>query len=565
MHELSLRLSHAVEALVDPPDARGREFAEAFDAFAREMLPDGIGRALEGTATFPEKELESFAKRGLIDVFAPDTADWAHAVSTAIMFSAHEPDVLLCLGGTALGTLPVVVAGDALQRASLARALRAGKMAGFGLSEWRHGLDILGNDAAAEPLNAAGEPCGAGDATQFRLSGTKAPVNNATRGAIVTVLVRTAEGRETNSQSLFMIERDKTPLAPGKRFESLGYRNMDLSSIVLDGVMVPASAVLGKVGEGFHHARRSLEISRGGVASMAAGLAIRAFAIAAAHALERSLYGAKVIEIPAVTSLLAQSYARIVEATALARFTGRLLAHATVSSRHATCAAKLVIPQLLEQNVHDCGTVLGARSLLEDLPFARLRRTAPVHAVFDGSTPLQREELWRSLITWRAPGTLSAAAFRERFDALTAPAPSFDAYRDDSELAEAMTPPALLAIAADLLGEPMLESLASAAMTLSASAPSLRRASSEAKHAASDAAGALYALSALAMFTAGANESRRSELVPALRMRAARARRTTAEAFEAAGLPEPASAAPAVSVEDVAASMQRALSHVSSQ
>ena len=451
------------------------------------------------------------------------------------------------MGGTVLGTLPVLVAGNEEQRSALSKVLRAGKMTGFGLSEWDHGLDVLGNEAKAVPLNAEGEPCEASAATHFRLSGTKAPVNNATRGAIVTVLLRTAEGREANSQSLFMIEREKTRLVEGKRFASLGYRNMDLSSILLDGVIVPASALLGKVGEGFHHARRSLEISRGGVASMAAGLSIRAFALAASHADSRTLYDAKVIEIPAVKSLLAKSYARMLEGVALARFTARLIAHATVSSRHATCAAKLVIPQLLETNVHDCGTVLGARSLLEDLPFARLRRTAPVYAVFDGSTLLQKEELWRSLITWRAPGTLSAASFRERFSALTAASPRFEPYRDDGELAESMTPPAVLAITSELLGEPCLATLATAAIALSESAPSLRRDSAEAKHAASDRAGAMYALAAFAAFTAGANESSRSELLPSLRLRAA----------EALAL--------RVSTDEVAVSMERALRLVSSR
>ena len=152
MHELSLRLSHLVQTLVDPPDAKRGDFETAFDAFAREVLPAGVGQNLEQTGTFPEKELEAFARRGLIDVFAPDTADWSHAVSTALCFTAHEPDVLLCLGGTALGTLPVLVAGNEEQRGALSKVLRAGKMAGFGLSEWDYGLDMLGNAAKAIPL-----------------------------------------------------------------------------------------------------------------------------------------------------------------------------------------------------------------------------------------------------------------------------------------------------------------------------------------------------------------------------------------------------------------------------
>ncbi|MFO0662789.1 MAG: acyl-CoA dehydrogenase family protein [Polyangiaceae bacterium] len=517
---LPLDLSHATDALLDPPDAESLEQARIFDAFAREAFGDGVGVELERTGTFPEKQLEAFARLGLISAFSPGSADWSRAVRTALLFSAHEPDALLCLGGAALGSLPVLVAGNEAQKAALAAVLASGRMAGFGLSEWDKGLDILGNEARAEPLGADGKPCALGVATHFRLRGTKAPVNNATRGSIVTVLVRTAEGTETNSQSLFMIEREKTPLTPGKRFASLGYRNMDLSSIVLDGAVVPSSCLLGKAGEGFHHARRSLEISRGGVAAMAAGLSVRAVALAMDHAEGRVLYGAKVREIPAVKALLAQSHARMLEGVALARFAARMVAHATVSSRHITCAGKLVIPQLLEANVHDCGTVLGARSLLEELPFARLRRTAPVYGVFDGSTPLQKEELWRSLIAWRTPGSLSVEAFRERMAALTAPSPTFDAYRDDSELCESMTPPAVLSAAGEMLSIPSLGWLGSVAAALIEVAPVLRRAPAAAKHAASEAAGSLYSLSAFAALTAVANEGSRALLLPSLRLRA---------------------------------------------
>src|SRR6185295_11133304 len=105
-------------------------------------------------------------------------------------------------------------------------------------------------------------------------------------------------------------------------------------------------------------------------------------------------------ELAGVRMILARCFARACLATALSRRTARAVARWAVASRSLSCAAKLICPQLLEESVHDAGTLLGARSVLENLPFARLRRSTPVLAIFDGSSQLQLDELWRHTLTW---------------------------------------------------------------------------------------------------------------------------------------------------------------------
>lgn len=529
-----LRLAAWLEALLDPPGAAEHATAESFQAFAARHLD-----AHEERVQFPDEELRAFAAHGFAAAFSPGTCDWALATRLAFWLSAHDPDVALCLGGTVLGTLPTLVAGSDAQKARLRDALAAGEMAGLGLSEWEHGLDMLSNTARATPLGADGAQCAPEQATHFRLSGVKAPINNATRGELVTVLLRTADGTEANTQTLFVIDRSEVTRTLGVKFSTLGHRCMDLSSVVLDGLLVPASAALGKVGEGFFHTRRTLEISRAGVGAMATGLSVRAFALALEHAEQRHLYGDKVSAIPLVAELLADSFARALEGIAASRFTARMIAHAAVSARHLTCAAKLMLPQLLEQNVHACGTVLGARSLLENLQYARLRRTAPVYAVFDGSTLLQKEELWRCLITWRPPGSLRGSELVASWAKLADTPAAFDPNADDAEFAERLTAPALLQASAELLEMPRLRALAAAAHLLAQASSRVRRASTGQRRAASDCAGSLSSLASLAALTAVAEPSRRELLLPALRLRAAVAARRVRDDFEELALAPP--------------------------
>ncbi len=117
--------------------------------------------------------------------------------------------------------------------------------------------------------------------------------------------------------------------------------------------------------------------------------------------------------------------------------------------------------------MHDAGTLLGARSLMP--PFSALRRDAPILAIFDGSSQLQKDELWRHAATWRAE--LAEA---------TEPAP-FDPWRDDD---------AVTALSPRTIG-------VEGAETIREAARGARGRPVAERFAISEAAAALYGLAAL--------------------------------------------------------------------
>lgn len=477
------RICDVLEAAVDPPDGAARATLDSFAAWLRRALPEERARELERTGTFPEGELRAFAEEGFVRAFVPEAhggeLDWELGTRLAMRFAAHDLDTALCFGGTVLATTPMLVAATPEQAAPFYRALLAGQMAAFALSEWAHGSDLAGNEARARR-----------DGDAFVLDGTKAPTNNGTRGAFVIVLARTSDDDSPFSQTLFLVPRETPGLGEHPRFPSLGYRSMDLSGIVMAGMRLPESAVLGRVGEGFVYARRALEISRSGVATMASGVAAACVAYAAEHARSRALYGAPIGEIPAVRVLLGRLVARALECAAACRRASRGVARAALSARAWTSMVKLLAPRLAEECVHDAGTLLGARSLMEDLPFARLRRAAPVLAIFDGSSQLQLDEIWRSVASW-------SGAPLDAWEHLRARAP-FDAHREDDGTIARASPPAVLAAASAALEDEALALVASAALELAALASDLRGAAQPLRFVASDAAARLFGIASLA-------------------------------------------------------------------
>jgi alkylation response protein AidB-like acyl-CoA dehydrogenase len=505
-------LVHRVEGLIDPLDGDDAGMLEALDAFSAEVLPSRRLAELSASGELPAAELSALARGPLGAALTPadqgGSLDWSRAMRLTARLAAYDVGLTLCLGGTVLGALPVLVAGDAAQRARFFGAFRAGGMAALALSEWEHGSDLAASEVTAEPLDDAGAPTSAALATQFRLDGTKRPINNGSTAAMVTVLARTG-GRDAFGLSLFLLGRDQPGLLPCPQVAWQGYRGMDLSGVRLDRALVPRAALLGKVGEGFAHTRRTLAISRSGVSAMALGPAASALAMAAAHSRERVLYGSPVGALGGVEALLGRAFSRFVAAVALVRRAARSVGRWAEPARPLSCAAKLMSPTLCEEVVSAAGTLLGARSLLDDHPFAPVRRNAPVFAIFDGSSQLQLDELWRYAITWPEPGSLGKGAALAWLRALRGPGPArFDPGATDGGELRAASPPAMLHALADEIPEVPLGLLAEAAGALGGCGAGIREAPQEVKFVYALAAARLYTITALAEAAALAGEGR---------------------------------------------------------
>ena len=506
-----------LERAVDPPSAEEQSVLEALDAHLDRTLPPGRGPELERAGEFPDEAMRAFASEGFVRHLVPakegGSLDWSFAMRIGTRLAAHDVDFALCLGGAVLGGMPLLVVGNDAQRARYFGELLRGEMGALALSEWAHGSDLLSIDARAEPRDREGMACAAKDAVSYRLFGEKAPVNNASRGAYVVVLARTGAIGDPFGASLFLVEQGAPGVSALPRFETIGFRSMDLSGLALQAAEVSRAMLLGNPGEGFTYARRSLEVSRSGVAAMSLGAHCQTLALALEHARTRVLYGKPIASLEAVQAILGRVYARLVESAALVRRAVRSAARWPSSARAWTAAAKLVAPALLEESVHDAGTLLGARSLLENLPLARLRRTAPVFAIFDGSSQLQLDELWRYAARWPLEATMDEAEARERIAEIRKPAPCpFDASTEDRDgILDRTSPPLLLRALAPALPGLDLDVLADSARLIARAAREGRTLGQSLRFRVSAAAASLYALSALVESTAAAGSA------PALR------------------------------------------------
>ncbi|MER5177945.1 acyl-CoA dehydrogenase [Streptomyces sp. NPDC002896] len=407
------RLAEELEhALGDPADARTPfSYAACLELDAREEFPAAVCRILDDW--------------GLPDYYVPvrhggRLRDYEHALHLVRTVARRDLTVAVAHGKTYLGGVCVWVAGTAEQAARLGSDIRAGVPVALALTERAHGSDLLAGEVEAVPDTghaAAGSP-------GFRLSGEKWLINNATRGAVLSLLARTDPAGGPRAFSVLLT--DKRELAPGSwrslpKVSTHGIRGADISGIALDGARVPRSALVGPEGSGIETVLKALQLTRTMCAALSLGAADHGLRIALDFAWERRLYGRRLAELPQARRILAEAAADVLTHEALALVASRMVHTATGELSVVAAVTKYLLPTGTEAVLDALAGLLGARAFLVAGQgvgaygmFQKVERDHRIVGLFDGNTLVNLNSLilqFRSLVRhWRRGRTDTAGA-----------------------------------------------------------------------------------------------------------------------------------------------------------
>lgn len=145
---------------------------------------------------------------------------------------------------TDMATPPILKFGTEEQKqAYLAPAVRGEKVAAIGISEPDAGSDVR-----------AIRTRGRRDGSDWIIDGSKLYITNGVRADFVTMVVRTGDpdpGDPWGGISLFLVDTDLPGFEVAEKLDKVGMRASDTALLHLDGVRVPADALLGTEHEGF--------------------------------------------------------------------------------------------------------------------------------------------------------------------------------------------------------------------------------------------------------------------------------------------------------------------------
>ncbi|MGI5453396.1 acyl-CoA dehydrogenase family protein [Streptomyces sp. CA-249302] len=342
---------------------------------------------LDERQEYPHEFVDTLADWGLYDWIVP-AANGGRAVHVEDGFNLYrlvgrrDPTSATAMVLTSLSYMPVWIAGSAQQRQYFADAIRRGEKLAWGLSERRHGSDVLANETNARRVDGG-----------WLLNGEKWTIGNATVAATVMVFARTADKGGPGGYSIFAVEKAGIPaeqLAHLRDEPLHGLRGLDMSGVRLTDCFLPDSALVGRVGQGLEVALKSSQLARIAISSIAMSCVDTALRTTLDFASGRVIFGGTVFEVPYSKRQLTESFAELLIADALTTGAVRSLQLAPAQASIWSSVVKYFVPTLLEETLARLTTVLGARYYLRAHPrhgiFQKVLRDFAISNFADGNT-----------------------------------------------------------------------------------------------------------------------------------------------------------------------------------
>ena len=335
--------------------------------------------------------VKALGEGGFLSVTAPGEGNDRLDVRTLALaretLAAHSGLADFAFAMQGLGAGPISLYGTPEQRAAWLPKTRAGTaIAAFALSEPASGSDVANIATTARR-----------EGSDYVLDGEKTWISNGGIADLYIVFARTGEAPGARGLSAFIVSGDNPGLTIAERLHVIAPH--PLARLRFENCRVPASAMVGKPGEGFKIAMATLDVFRTTVAAAALGFARRALAETLQRASKRELFGAPMADLQMVQGHLADMALEIDAAALLvyrAAWTkdmgaARVTKEAAMAKFYATEAAQRVIDTAVQLHGGD-----GVRA---GHPVETLYREIRALRIYEGASDVQKVVIARSVLS----------------------------------------------------------------------------------------------------------------------------------------------------------------------
>ncbi|MXZ70284.1 MAG: acyl-CoA dehydrogenase [Acidobacteria bacterium] len=229
------------------------------------------------------------------------------------------------------------------------------------------------------------------------LTGRKLWITNAAEAELFIVFATVDPSLGHRGITAFLVERDTSGFAVGKKEDKLGIRASSTCELLLEGCRVPDTHVLGEIGQGYRVAMETLNEGRIGIAAQMVGLAQGALDHAIAYTRQREQFGRPLAEFQAVQFQLAQAATEI-EVARLAAYNAARLRDAGEPFLTEGAMAKLFASQVAERVSSLAVQLLGGVGYTRDYPVEKLYRDAKIGQIYEGTSNMQLQTIAKQVL-----------------------------------------------------------------------------------------------------------------------------------------------------------------------
>lgn len=354
-----------------------RDFAET------EVKP--LAEEVDETEEFPVETVKKLGKLGMMGIYFPKQYGGAGADVLAYAMCVEELSKVCGTTGvivsahTSLCCAPIFENGTEEQKMKYLPKLCSGEWLGaFGLTE-----PGAGTDASGQQTTAVLE----GD--HYVLNGSKIFITNAGYADVFVVMAMTDRAKGNHGISAFIVERNFPGFTVGRHEKKMGIRGSSTSELIMEDCIVPKENLLGKEGEGFKIAMKTLDGGRIGIASQALGLGEGAIEEAIKYTKERIQFGKRISQFQNTQFQIADMHTRMQAAQYL------VYAAAMKKQNHEpysmdAAMAKLFAAEAASDVTRRAVQLFGGYGYTREYPVERMMRDAKITEIYEGTSEVQR-------------------------------------------------------------------------------------------------------------------------------------------------------------------------------
>lgn len=289
--------------------------------------------------------------------------------TTGVIVSAH----------TSLCAAPIYEFGTEAQKQKYLVPLAKGeKLGAFGLTEPNAGTDAAGQQTQAIK-----------DGDDYIINGSKIFITNAGYASVYIVMAMTEPDKGLKGISAFIVDGDADGFTIGKKEDKMGIRGSATSELIFENVRVPKENLLGKEGQGFKIAMKTLDGGRIGIASQALGLAQGALDETVKYTKERKQFGRALSKFQNTQFQLADMQTKI-EASRLLVYKAAKAKDDKLNYSTDAAMAKLFASETAMEVTTKAVQLHGGYGYTREYPVERMMRDAKITEIYEGTSEVQK-------------------------------------------------------------------------------------------------------------------------------------------------------------------------------
>ncbi len=358
--------------------------------FAREEIRP-VARECDETQTFPEDVWDGLADLDLTGLTTP--AEYGGVDADGLTYAVVNEEVAYGMLSVAtalsvhcLATSCIAEFGDEPLRERWLPEMVDGRPVGaFALSEPGAGS----NPAEMETVARR-------EGDEYVLDGKKQWITNGSRAGVAIVFART-DTEDDDGVTQFLVPTDVEGLEVGSKEDKLGLRASDTTTLLFDGVRIPAENRLTEEGRGLAAALSILTGGRVGIAAQSVGLAQSALDLAVDYAGEREQFDRPIADIQTIRHKLADMRTRTRAGRLLTYDAARRLDDGR-PPREAASMAKYFASEAAMDVTNEAVQIHGGYGYTTDYAVERLYRDAKITTIYEGTSEIQKTVIARELL-----------------------------------------------------------------------------------------------------------------------------------------------------------------------